>query len=545
MRPAPTRRRPAFEQYTAVRRIYPSITFTPDGRSVVYPTDTSGQFNLWRVPARGGAPRQLTAFEERTVRAVACAPDGRLAVTADPDGSELTQIYRLPARGGWPEQWTDAPPPVQHHIGRQSWSPDGSRFAFAANSDDPRNMETFVRDAPTGETTKIFGGDGVFTPHSWSPDGKQLLVVDATLPNDEAIVLVDVHSGEGREITQRGDEVQCAPVGWTDGGRSLLYVSNFGREYIGLAKLDLADDRTEWIETPDWDLDDAAISADGRILAWVVNEDGWARVRCRDLATGEVFPDPDLAPGCATPLGLGLTLSPDGRRAALVWYQPRRPSELFVIDVPTGRTRRLTDGAIGGLRESSLVSPDLVRYRTFDGRDVPAWVYRPRTRGRAPAVLSIHGGPEAQERPYYKPLYQYLVSRGIAVVATNIRGSTGYGKSYQRLIRRDWGGAELRDIERAVLWMKDQPWVDASRVGVYGGSFGGFATLSCVTRLPDHWAAAVDIVGPSNLITFTRAVPPHWKRMTRDWVGDPDEDAELLHERSPITYVDKSARRCW
>jgi dipeptidyl aminopeptidase/acylaminoacyl peptidase len=170
---------------------------------------------------------------------------------------------------------------------------------------------------------------------------------------------------------------------------------------------------------------------------------------------------------------------------------------------------------------------------------VPGWLYRPAgSSGRLPAVLSIHGGPEAQERPQYVGLYQYLCSRGIAVLATNIRGSTGYGKTYQRLIHHDWGGGDLADLRHAVEWLRAQAWVDPDRLGVFGGSYGGFATLSCVTRLPEYWAAAVDIVGPSNLVTFAKAVPPTWRRMMARWVGDPETEAEFLRERSPITYVD-------
>src|SRR5690606_1381989 len=167
------------------------------------------------------------------------------------------------------------------------------------------------------------------------------------------------------------------------------------------------------------------------------------------------------------------------------------------------------------------------------GVDLPAPGRRP---GAGGAVH--HGGPEAQERPDYRPLYQYLCSRGIAVMAPNIRGSTGYGKRYQRLIHRDWGGGDLRDLDHAVRWLRAQDWVDPDRIGVVGGSYGGFATLSCVTRLPEYWAAAVDIVGPSNLVTFAKAVPPTWRRLMARWVGDPETEADFLMERSPISYVD-------
>ena len=159
--------------------------------------------------------------------------------------------------------------------------------------------------------------------------------------------------------------------------------------------------------------------------------------------------------------------------------------------------------------------------------------------GPFPVVLSIHGGPESQERANYSGYYQYLLSRGIGILAPNVRGSTGYGKTYQKLIHHDWGGAELGDFKAAAEYLRGLDWVDPDRLGVYGGSFGGFATLSCVSRLPEYWAAAVDIVGPSNLVTFARAVPPTWRRMMAKWVGDPETEAEFLMERSPITYVDQ------
>jgi dipeptidyl aminopeptidase/acylaminoacyl peptidase len=211
---------------------------------------------------------------------------------------------------------------------------------------------------------------------------------------------------------------------------------------------------------------------------------------------------------------------------------------VWVVETATGSAHAVTKNPTGGLREEDLVDVELISYPTFDGRQIPAWLFRADVDGPAPVVLSIHGGPQSQERPDYKGLYQYLLSRGISVLATNIRGSSGYGKTYKRLIERDWAGGDLQDWDHAVKWLKEQDWVDDDRIGVWGGSYGGFAVLTCVTQLPDHWAAAVDIFGPSNLVTFARAVPPTWKRMMKRFVGDPDEDEELLRERSPMTYIE-------
>ncbi|HEX2907522.1 MAG TPA: prolyl oligopeptidase family serine peptidase, partial [Phototrophicaceae bacterium] len=214
---------------------------------------------------------------------------------------------------------------------------------------------------------------------------------------------------------------------------------------------------------------------------------------------------------------------------------------LYELNLQTGELLLLGQSMLGGVDPADMIEPELIEYPTFDGRMIPAWLYRPRGQGPFPVVLSIHGGPEAQERPTYayNGLYQYLLNRGFGILAPNIRGSTGYGISYQKLIHRDWGGAELKDIEHAAQYLQSLEWVDSNRLAVYGGSFGGFATLSAVTRLPEYWALGIDLVGPGNLITFVDAVPPFWKRFMTKWVGDPVADRDFLIERSPITYVEK------
>lgn len=523
---------PRFEQFFAVRRFQPTLAFSPDGRKVYFSSDISGQFNLWRVSARGGWPEQLTSFEGHTVREIAVAPDGTIAFTADPDGNELHQLYALPARGGWPEAWTDSPE-VQHVIEHGGWSPDGTRFAYSANAETPENQEVWVRDVATGETTKVFGGDRFAVPGEWSPDGTQLLCLDFRTNTDQSVFL------DERELTPHEREAKFVPGPWAADGSGFYLLTDEGREFVGLAFYDLGRGAYEWVETPDADVEEVALSHDGRVLAWNVNEEGWGRIRLRDLETGELLPEPQLPEGCGAFWGItALSLSPDGARAAVIWSSPRRAHEIYVIETATGRARKVTDNMVGGLRERDLVAPELVHVPGEDGRSIPAWLYRPRRRGRVPAVLCIHGGPEAQDRPLYNAFYQYLASRGLAVLSPNIRGSTGYGKTYQKLIHRDWGGGDLRDFERLARWLREQEFVDPKRLGVYGGSYGGFATLSCVTRLPDYWAAAVDIFGPSNLVTFLKTVPPTWRRAMADWVGDAETEVDFLMERSPITYVD-------
>src|SRR5439155_1271676 len=228
------------------------------------------------------------------------------------------------------------------------------------------------------------------------------------------------------------------PGAWAADGSGFHLVTDAGSEFRGLAFYELGANRWDWVEEPRHDVEDLKVSADGRVLAWLVNEDGYDRLQLRELDGGRELPTPEL---------------PAGARPHLTGAQP------------------------------------------------------------APA-LSPDGSHAA------------------------LRVSTGYGKSYQRLVQRDWGGGDMRDWEHAAKWLRAQDWVDPNRIGVFGGSYGGFAVLTCVTRLPQYWAAAVDIFGPSNLVTFAKAVPPTWKRFIARFVGDPDTEADFLMERSPITYVE-------
>jgi len=529
---------PRFEQFFALRRFQPTLAFTPDGRRLLFSSDLSGQFNLWRVRATGGWPEQLTTFDSQSVRQVSVSPDGKTIVfAADREGDEFHQIYALPAKGGWPDAWTHLPE-VQHFADARGWSPDGRTFAYAANSETPTNQEVWLLDVASGDIRKAFGGDIMAEPAGWSPEGGRLLVHEFRSNSDQSIHLVE--EGDSRELTPHEEEAKFIAGPWARDGSGFYLLTDEGREFVGLAFFHLARGSYEWLETPDGDVDEVALSRDGRVLAWNVNEDGWGRMRMRDLETGESLPETQLPPGVGAFWGeSGLCFSPDGTRAALIWAAPRQPHELYVIETRSGRARKVTDNMVGGLRERELAAPELVRVPTWDGREIGAWLYRPRGRGRKPAVMCVHGGPEAQERPWYQPFYQYLVSRGFVVLAPNIRGSTGYGKTYQTLIHRDWGGGDLRDFKALAEWLQAQDFIDENRLGVYGGSYGGFATLTCVTRLPRYWAAAVDIVGPSNLVTFSKAVPPTWRRFMDAWVGNPETEVDFLLERSPITYVDQ------
>jgi dipeptidyl aminopeptidase/acylaminoacyl peptidase len=530
--------RSTFAQFAAIHRYQPTLAFSPDSAQIAYVSDVSGQFNLWRQSTAGGEPVQLTDYDEHAVREVAWSPDGAtLLFTRDHQGDEFYQLHLIPAAGGDASALTDQPQ-VQHYLAdRDPWSPDSRRIVYAGNDRVPTDQDVLIRDLATGSTQRVLAGETSYLPVAWSPDGHSVSVIDVISNSDTTVYLVTPGEDVGRCLTPHEGEALFFPGPWAADSNGFFLLSDEGREFLGLAFFDLRTGAYQWRETPAWDISAVGSSQDGRILAWVVNDDGYSRLHVRDQASGQLLDLPPIPEGVIEVL----RVSPDGHMLGFLLDQPQHPAEVFILNLAAREVTQLTSSAVGGVDPADLIQPELVRFPTHDDRQIPAFLYRPRGSGPFPVVLAIHGGPEAQELPVYmhSGLYQYWASRGIGVLAPNVRGSTGYGKTYQRLIHRDWGGDELKDFEAAARYLRSLDWVDAARLGVFGRSFGGFATLSCISRLPEYWAAAVDIVGPSNLLTFAKAVPPTWQRMMAQWVGDPETEADFLLSRSPITYIDQ------
>jgi dipeptidyl aminopeptidase/acylaminoacyl peptidase len=525
-----------YADFQPTRLFQPTVALSPDGSRVAYSDNESGQFNLVVQPTDGGPARRLTSYTDNAVRSVSWQPDGAgLVYAADSQGDEFYQLYRISLAGGAPVALTDAPK-VRHYPGAEPFSPDGRLLAYAANDRVETEQDVLVLDLATGRTRRLVATEGTFFVGPWSPDGGTLCVVEARSNTDQVPFLVPAAGGD-MALLGSGEEAKRDPIGWSADGSRFYLVTDAGRDVEAVVAVDPASGELSDVQAGEWGVEAAELSGDRRVLVWVVNVDGASTLRARDLASGR-----DLAvPAVPTGVVGALSVSHDGSRVAMLLSTGTRPNNVAIVDLAAGEFRWLTDSAAVAADPSGFVEPRLVRFPTHDGRQIPAYLYRPAGEGPFGMVLSIHGGPEAQERAAYNygGMYQYLLSQGVGVLAPNVRGSTGYGTAYQKLIHRDWGGAELGDFEHAVTYLHGLDWVDPTRIGVFGGSFGGFATLSCVSRLPKLWAAGVSIVGPSNLETFVRAVPPTWRRYMADWVGDPDTEAEFLRARSPITYADQ------
>ena len=543
---APVAPPPPFERY-AQHWIYGAVAWLGTD-AVVYTSNGTGQYNLWHqaVGARGeaGYARPLTMYRDQAVRAIVPAPDLRsVFFGADQNGDEQFQIYQVPIGGGDPRPIT-ADRSVRHELGSGAVSSDGRRLLYADNARSRSDFDVVVQDLLRNTQKRPLPPGYLWDSPRWDPSGRRFSVIRTESNTRRRTFVHDLKRGTTTEVLPHDTEEVVLAQGWTPDGRGLLVLSNLGGDFRRLEHVDLAEGRTKRLIDGPHDVDGAYVSPrSGRVFA-LVNERGYARLQV-GRTTGDFHRIAGPPAGCALPgfVGQSVDLDAPGRRGVMIWHTGTRPAEITVVPLGAGRPTTLTESMAGGVPGGPLRPPRLVHFRSFDGREIPAFYYAPtrRSRGPAPAVLSIHGGPEVQERPawMYSGLYAYLTAWGVHVLAPNIRGSTGYGTTYQKLIHHDWGGNELKDLKAAAEWLGARPEIDRGRLGVFGGSFGGFATLSCLSRLPEYWKVGVDIFGPSNLVTFVKTVPPFWMRFMDEWVGNPMTEAKFLRDRSPISYIDQ------
>ncbi|MBI3099169.1 MAG: S9 family peptidase [Planctomycetes bacterium] len=515
-------------------------TFSPDGSRIAYLSNAPGTAQVFVVPSTGGAPQQITDFPDR-VMAVQWSPKDpeTLLLLRDAGGNERAQLCLIRPDGSGLRELTRAPK-VFHQFG--DWSPDGGRILYASNARNERYFDVHVMDFATGTSRTVYEGDGYCYAGEWSPDGRFAIVGRLLGSFDNDLYRVDI---EGREkplhLTPHEGLVRYEAARWSRDGRGLYLLSDRGGEFLWLARLDIESRELTWIRREGWDLeeDELVLAPDGAWVAFGVNRDGWSEVEVRNLPSGVLRSRPRLPLGEVT----HLTVSEDGRRLAFTLTAPAQPASIWVHDLAKEKTRCVVKGALAaGLEAGDFVEPRLIRYPAFDGLFIPAFLYEPPGASPdhpAPVVVYVHGGPEAQERVGFDPIIQFCVGCGYAVLAPNVRGSTGYGRAYTHLDDVRKREDSVRDLESAVAWIRAQAELDGRRVGIVGGSYGGYMVLAALTLYPDLWSAGCDIVGIANFRTFLERTSPHRRKHRESEYGSLEADGEFLDSISPIHRVDR------
>jgi len=490
---------------------------------------------LHRVTMPGGARTQLTFGSEPV--AIGYTTKGQhIAFIRDSGGNEQFQIYTQGLTGE-PVALTD----LDSRNLLTAVSPDRRLIGWSSTAKGSSNYSVVIAvpSAPASKRT-VYTDKGSVYPSAFSRDNRLLAVTRQISSVEQALVIVDLQTGVARPLAASVGDTIRSPK-FLPGNRKLIAISNVDSDVARLVEIDVATG-AQRVLTPNsrWDVEAAEVSPDGRLVAFAVNEDGYSRLHLLDLRLGRERPAPHLPTGV---IG-GLRFSPDGSRLALVLSAPSSAGDVWVADIRTGRLVRWTNSELGLINPVTLTEPKLVRFPSFDGRQIPAFVYRPanETGRKLPVVIDIHGGPEAQARPGFNPSVQYITSQsGAVVIQPNVRGSSGYGKIYMTLDNGVKREDSVRDIGALIDWIGKQPDLDSRRIVVRGGSYGGYMVLASLTHYSDRLAGGMEAFGISDFLSFLENTGAYRRDLRRPEYGDErvPEVREVLKRISPLNNVDK------
>ena len=508
--------------------------------SMLITTRFGASQQVHRVVKPAGARTQLTFFSEPVSSALAIPATQRFIVGRDTGGDEWFQLYVMglsgPARALTQPRTRNQAAVVSQDGKLLAWSraiPGSADYAiFTGNPADPAGVRL------------AYQGTGIIVPTDISADQRSVLLVRGTGNTGAELLLLNLQSGTVSQIAARDGKQQYQGARFLDAG-SILVASGKDSDVRRLVQIQLANDATK-LRSPDlrWDVEDFQLSADRRVLAYVVNEDGFSRVVLQDLKTRRSLPQPVLPRGVVTSLGF----SPDGGKLALGISTATTAGDVWTWDVNRGGLTRWTTSELGGLDTAELSEPVLVRFKSFDGLSVPALAYRPKEVAanlRTPVIIDIHGGPESQSRPNWNAGAQYFAAvLGATVILPNVRGSDGYGKRYLDLDNGAKREDSVKDIGALIDWIATQPGMDPSRIAVYGQSYGGYMSLASMTHYADKLVGGVERYGISDFVSFLQNTEAYRRDLRRAEYGD-ERDAAMLavfQRISPLANVGRISK---
>ncbi len=515
-----------------------SPSFSPDGDRLAFVSDLSGLPQVWTVAVAGGWPDRVTALDDQ-VSAVSWSPNGAwLAFTLAPGGGLNEQIYVVRPDGTSLRRLTDGGKETNRLDG---WTHDDAALMVASNRRDPAAMDAYRLDPADGTLHLVAQNRGIGRLTDISRDGRRALLYRMASRGDDNLFLLDLQRGTETLLTPHEGPGSFETALFSPDGRHVYLSSTKDRDLVALARVALTPaGHLGPLETiaarDDADVETFALTDDGTTAAVLWNVAGRSELAFLDLATGTITDAPALpAEVAGRP-----TFSRDGRFLAVTVTGARTPLDIWVLERATGRVRQVTSSPHAGVVLDTLVRPELARFPAHDGLALSGWLYRPATMaGAGPLVLDFHGGPEGQARPVFSGLYQALLRRGIGVFAPNVRGSSGFGTTFVNLDNGARRVDAIRDIKACVDYVVSIGRADPRRIGIMGGSYGGYMTMAGLTEYPDLFAAGVNLFGIVNFETFFAQTEPWMAAISTVEYGDPETEAALLRALSPIHKIDR------
>lgn len=510
--------------------------FSTDDSRLLLATDASGVINAAALPVAGGDPTPLTQSPDNATYAISYFPaDDRVLVGADKGGDERDHIFVWTIDGAL----TDITPGDTLKADFLDWSDDGKTFWVTSNERDPQAFDLYAYDTATLTRKLVFQNDGYFI-NAITGDGKWLALTKELTSANSDIYLVDLAAGAAPKlISEHAGDVAFGVYEFTPDNSALVYSTNETGEFNEAWTYDLASAAKAKLIAADWDVMFVTFSRSGRYRVSAVNADASTEVTIFDTTT-------------ATPVTLkgvpagdfgGVRFDRDETHVAFTVVSDTSPADVFIADLATGEAKRLTTSLNPAIDESMLVEAVVVRYKSFDGLDIPAILYKPKTATAetpVPAIVDVHGGPGGQNRRGYTAQYQHLVNHGYAVLRVNNRGSSGYGKTFYHMDDKKHGEVDLDDVVFGKNYLQSLDWVQQDKIAIMGGSYGGYMVAAALAFRPDEFAAGIDIFGVTNWPRTLASIPAWWgaqRKSLYDEMGDPATDAERLQRISPLFHA--------
>jgi dipeptidyl aminopeptidase/acylaminoacyl peptidase len=514
--------------------------WSPDGQQIVFTTDISGRSNLWKVRASGGWPIQLTQSDDRQYSAV-WSPDGKWIVyQQDHAGDELWDLYAIPSDGGEAVNLTNTPAIREQD---PHWSHDGNTIALAYKTKDGTQYDIALLDWSTRKVHKLTNEQQPgysWNVVAWSNDDKTIYAGRVNPPfTDADVYQIDVANGKLENLTSHQGTIRYLASSLSPDGGTILLSSDAKGGYMNVALLDVATKKVAWVTDLKWEAYSGNFSPDGKRYTYTVNEDGLIDAYLADRSTNQAG-KVDLPHGLNYFSGNPNEFAPQSDRVIVSHEASNQPGDLWVYNLNNHHADQLTFSAIASLRATPLPPSQIVHYKSFDGKIISALLWVPfnlKRDGSNPALVLPHGGPTGQMVDYWNTDAAALTSRGYICIAPNPRGSTGYGLDFQKANFQDLGGGDLKDEIAGVELLKATGYVDPKKIGITGGSYGGFMTLIAIGKAPDIWAAAVEEYGIINWSTMLKSSDPSLNEYLKALLGNPDENRKIYDADSPITYI--------
>ncbi|MFO7721055.1 MAG: S9 family peptidase [Gillisia sp.] len=511
-------------------------SFSQDNSKLLVTSNRSGIFNIYTVPVTGGEFKSITDSDSSSVYSISYFPeDDRILFRMDNNGDE---IFKLFVKNG--DSIHRLTPAENARAIFYTWAKDDKSFYYASNQRDNRFMDLYEMDIATFTPKLVYENNDGYEVSAISNEGSFLALSKALNTNDSDLYLYNLKDKDLTKINQ--EQSGNAAQDFSEDDSFLYYSTDAGSEFSYLMSYDIANKTSEKVLEKEWDIMGMGFSKNGKYRIVYVNEDAVNVVEVQDTETGENLELPDFENEFIT----GIGFSRDEKMAVLNVGGSHTPTNLYVYNLETKEVRKLTDVLNEEIEQDDLVKAEIIRYDSFDGLEIPAVYYKPLNASEAnkvPALVWVHGGPGGQSRQNFSSFIQYLVNHGYAVLAVNNRGSSGYGKTFYQLDDQKHGEEDLKDVIEGKNWLAKQTYVDGERIGIIGGSYGGFMTMAALTFAPDEFDAGVNLFGVTNWIRTLKSIPPWWESFKDALyleMGDPySQDSIRLKKISPLFHTEK------